>query len=77
MYPSLVKCALFITSFTAIIVSFFFFVLCIKIPDGSSFLKCPQRVQFEAKYELALTYLEYDFSCIGQCEFYEKIQIRA
>ena len=44
---------------------------------GSGFLKCPQSVGFEAKYELALTYLEYDFSSIRQCEFYEKIEIRA
>ena len=48
-----------------------------KIGYGSGFLKCPQSVQFEAKYELALTYLEYGFSYIKQCEFYEKVQIRA
>ena len=29
-------------------------------------------MQFEAKYELVLTYFEYDFSSIRYCESYEK-----
>ena len=46
----------------------FFFIMALVFKNGTT------SVPFEAKYELAPRYLEYN---ISGCELHEKIQIRA